>query len=517
MSTGKSRRRVVVVGSGPAGVACAAALAERGLTPLVVDGGRRLSEERARTVAALGAVEPTDWEPEVLAELYDAFDVDVDRLPLKPSFGSLHPYDEDSVRRDGVGAVPSLAVGGLSTVWGAAVLPYGEREHAGWPFGAAALAPHYRAVVGFLPLAAEEDALAEEFPLHTDGHVRLRPTRQVEALLRDLAASRPALRAGGVLAGRARLALDVGACRYTGLCMIGCPYGAIYDSSRTLARLVAEAKAEHRPGFVVERFEEDGDCVRLRGAGEELVAERVFVAAGALGTPRLVLASLGLHDVELPLRDSCYFTVPLLRRRSAGRVGPETAGNTLAQVFLEIDDPHVSAHRVHLQLYAFNALMLKAAAARSRLPEHVVERLFQPLLARLLYLQGYLHSDESAQGRLRLSQVGGREVLLAEAPPHDPVLPRAVLAKLRSLRRELGFVPVGRMLQVWPLGKGFHAGGSLPMRERPGELETDLLGRPDGLRRVHLVDATVLPTVPAQTITLPVMANAHRIGTEAVG
>jgi hypothetical protein len=31
------------------------------------------------------------------------------------------------------------------------------------------------------------------------------------------------------------------------------------------------------------------------------------------------------------------------------------------------------------------------------------------------------------------------------------------------------------------------------------------------LRRVHLVDASVLPSVPATTITLGVMANAHRI------
>jgi choline dehydrogenase-like flavoprotein len=29
---------------------------------------------------------------------------------------------------------------------------------------------------------------------------------------------------------------------------------------------------------------------------------------------------------------------------------------------------------------------------------------------------------------------------------------------------------------------------------------------------VHAVDATVLPSIPATTITLTVMANAHRIG-----
>ena len=51
------------------------------------------------------------------------------------------------------------------------------------------------------------------------------------------------------------------------------------------------------------------------------------------------------------------------------------------------------------------------------------------------------------------------------------------------------------------------------MRHQPSEFETDVLGRPAGLHRVHVVDSTVFPTVPAPTITLTAMANAHRIAT----
>ena len=55
------------------------------------------------------------------------------------------------------------------------------------------------------------------------------------------------------------------------------------------------------------------------------------------------------------------------------------------------------------------------------------------------------------------------------------------------------------------------------MRREPGELETDTLGRPRGWERVHVVDAAVFPSFPATTVTLSVMANAHRIATAAVG
>ena len=67
------------------------------------------------------------------------------------------------------------------------------------------------------------------------------------------------------------------------------------------------------------------------------------------------------------------------------------------------------------------------------------------------------------------------------------------------------------MLQVWEPGRGFHTGGGFRMRDRPTGLESDLLGRPAGLQRVHLVDASVFPSMPAITIMLTVMANAQRI------
>jgi choline dehydrogenase-like flavoprotein len=54
------------------------------------------------------------------------------------------------------------------------------------------------------------------------------------------------------------------------------------------------------------------------------------------------------------------------------------------------------------------------------------------------------------------------------------------------------------------------------MRVNPGPLQVDVLGRPYGFANVHLVDASVFPSLPATTITLSVMANAHRIGSTAV-
>jgi choline dehydrogenase-like flavoprotein len=486
-----------VIGSGPAGTACAHALVERGLRPLVVDGGRRLDRDRA-------AVD---------------FAVDFDALPLKPSFGSLYPYAIDEplapLRANGVGVVPSLGRGGLSSVWGAAMLPFEERQLAAWPVAAAELADHYRRVLRFVPIAGERDALEERFPLFVDRPQRLPATPQIASLMRDLRSGH--LGAAGVLAGRSRLAVWTSRnphgepCREVGLCMVGCPYGAIYNSAVSLAELERAGALEYRPGVFVEALEERAAGVRLRlrslvdGTPSQLDAARVFVGAGALATTRLLLRSLEAFDRAATLLDNTFFTFPILRWRRGGRVGPRRAGMTLAQAFLEIDD-------VHLQLYGYNDLMLQALARRTRLPERVCDRLFQPLLGRLLYAQGYLHSDVSARIELLLRRDG---TLVAEAgagPDPAPAV-AAVLGRLRELRGLLRFEPLAPLLRIWTHGRGFHVGGSFPMSHRPDGFESDALGRPVGFRRVHVVDAAVFPTLPPTTITLSIMANGHRIGT----
>ena len=131
-------------------------------------------------------------------------------------------------------------------------------------------------------------------------------------------------------------------------------------------------------------------------------------------------------------------------------------------------------------------------------------------------VQGYLHSDHSSKIAIRLKQ-GEPDRLRLEAELNPEVRPtiRRVLRKLRRHGRQLGAWPLSPMLQIAEPGRGFHNGGSFPMRLHPGELETDTLGRLPAWRRIHLVDASVLPDVPATQITFSVMANAHRIGSAA--
>jgi choline dehydrogenase-like flavoprotein len=135
-----------------------------------------------------------------------------------------------------------------------------------------------------------------------------------------------------------------------------------------------------------------------------------------------------------------------------------------------------------------------------------------------LVLQCFLHSDDSSRLTLTLRKdAQGRPKLDAVPAVERAARWRSIKAglKLAANGLKLGGVPVVPAMQFAEPGRSYHSGGTFPMRRTPGRLETDTLGQLPSLPRVHFIDATVFPSIPATTITLTVMANAHRIATNA--
>jgi choline dehydrogenase-like flavoprotein len=140
------------------------------------------------------------------------------------------------------------------------------------------------------------------------------------------------------------------------------------------------------------------------------------------------------------------------------------------------------------------------------------------IMSRLAIIQVFIHSAESPGFFGQLKKKDGDEDFLrltAEQLPATDQLIAKLMKKLWSIRRMTGMLPVTKMLERGEPGRGFHTGGTFPMSKTPNGFEADLLGRPTGLRRVHLIDSSVLPSIPGTTITYTVMANAHRIGSLA--
>lgn len=513
----------IVVGSGPTGVACAVALLAEGRRVLMVDAGRQLEPEREARLVRLGESDPAGWWGEPGAWLREGVEGAVEGIPLKLAYGSDYPYramaGATRVEGEGVNTKFSLGKGGLSAVWGAAVMPYRQHDLTGWPVSAAEMMEHYRAVLEFMPVAQGVDGLEAEFPT-------LKPSEpmplsaQGAAMLAEMQRNETELRAKGVSFGRSRLAVSAPGCVRCGLCMYGCPRGLIWSSAQTVDALRGNPNFAYAPGLVAQRVFEAGrtasvEVLRLDGEREVLTAGRVFVAAGVLPSTALLLRSLGAEGRAVTLKESHYFLLPMLRwKRVPGFARREL--HTLAQLFVEIMDETLSPYTIHLQTYTYNDLF-----------EQPIRKMLGPLgavfpwemfLSRLFLFQGYLHSDHSPLTEAVLEKDGAGDVLRLRARqrPETAGILRKLIAKLSGVSGMTGLRPLSVLMRRGEPGRGFHTGGSFPMSARPMGLESDVLGRPAGLRRVHVVDSSVMPTVPATTITFTAMANAHRIGTLAV-
>ncbi len=534
LALSNSKIMVIVIGTGPAAIAATQALVVQGHQVTILDVGTRLEEDRQAIVDRMSTQEPDSWAK-------DDFDAIVGRRLVtseinhsKLSYGSAYSFDTDSAVVDirwknHAGFNHSVAKGGLSNVWGSSLLCYRQEDIADWPVSIDDLQPHYRAVMEFVPGTAITDDLEDILPAYSTQNNPLEPSRQGQALLKDLAANKQRLRQSGIIAGRSRLAIRATGdathreCAYCALCLSGCPYGLIYSSAQTLEELVQCGRVQYLTDHLVEKFEQEGDAVIV--TGRDLAknvafsqrASRVFVAAGVLPTAKIVLNSLQAFDTPVTLLDSQYFIYPMLRFGLTDGVETERM-HTSAQLFLEIDDKSVSEHMVHLQIYGYSSFL-----------RHELDRTFlswplrvaafrRHFLGRLLIAQGFIHSKESGALQLCLHKSADGQVFLAvQIQPSRQALATVLKIGWKLLKQALNLraVPLIPGLQLLKPGSGYHSGGTFPMREQPGTLETDTLGRLPALTRVHLVDASVLPSIPATSITLSVMANAHRIATLA--
>jgi nucleoside-diphosphate-sugar epimerase/choline dehydrogenase-like flavoprotein len=495
---------ICVVGSGPAGVSAAYALVKAGHEVLMLDAGVTLEPEVQKTVSRMAGSDKGAWQAADLARVRDRMQATADGVPLKYVYGSDFPYRGAEtgigLERRQAALLPSFALGGLANVWGGAILPNCADDMADWPLSLDDLAPHYRAIHDFMPLSGARDDLEALFPLYGEPYA-VPVSQQAGQLLADLR-RRPV---PGLRFGQSRLALSTG-CVACGLCLYGCPYGLIYSSAETVALLRTLPNFSYQPATVVRRVREArGEVIIEAEQGGEAVtiaAEALFLAAGVLPSTRIILESLGAFDHPVPVRSSQYFLFPLLRPQRTAGAGTEEL-HTLAQLFLELSDPQLSPFTIHLQCYTYNDLF--RGALHNALGPLARALPLDLLLERLLLVQGYLHSDLSPPLRLTLRRDGLE--LVGEPTPGADAIVRGVMRKLRGIG--LPFSP-----RVGLPGQGFHAGGTLPMRRSPAPFETDLRGRPRGFERVHVVDASVLPSIPATTITYTAMANAHRIAAE---
>lgn len=521
-----------IVGTGPSGAAAARYLADAGFQVTIIDAGLTIEPDLAPLGELRPPVDRDAFMTAVNARRRQSVTT-ASTLPPKLPFGSDFVYRTTPAGRlsegSGLHIETSLAQGGLSNAWGANVCAVAGRDMAGWPIREDDLAPYYRALEAVLDVSGEVDGIDSLYTAALAAKPHYPLSLHGQRILAAAAGHRERMAAAGLRYGRAKIAVgpkwsvDGVGCVPCSLCMHGCPHNAIFNAADVVRDLSHRPNVRRLDGRFVLRFEERSDGVTVvcrpigGGETEEHRFDRLLIGAGVFGSTTIVARSLGLCDRDFIIHDSQKYYFPFFRLRGAeGAVTERT--NTLAQIFIQDVGLRSTPRTVHCQLYGINDLVFETLEAKFGPLAKLLRRFGGIMFERMMIGMVYFHSDDSGDLIFRPSareEDGMGQVTAGPRPDARPIF-REFMGRLRRFAPAFGGLPVGLLAEDSPPGHSMHFGGSLPMSSEGAPGRTDALGRPYGCRRVHVVDASVLPSIPGTPTVYVLMANAMRIAAGAV-
>lgn len=493
----------------------------------MIDAGERLNPNKEALQFQVSKLDSIDLKNSLVRDLYSIDESSIQPHPSdKLLFGSSFFYnteciDEGKLNGDCL-AYPSFAYGGYSNVWGGATLPYTADDLVGWPLKLEDLEKYYKAVLEFMPLSSQIDSLSSQFPLYTSNFREFKSSQQAQNILRTMRSNQKYLNEIGIYFGKSRLAvrpdMPKNECIYCGQCLSGCPRNLIYNSKDTVEVLKKNPLFTYLGGVHLKNYEETGDYIRLftinttTSRKEIIHAKKIFIGCGVISTAKIVFRSRAPFKKIITIKDSQHFMFPGMAHYSEDQ-RTRNQLHTLSQIFLELDALKPDKKRSHVQIYTYNNLYSTYIERKIGPIFNITEKYIGNFLKKLVVLQGFLHSDFSGEIQIGLSN-NGKIALKSIA---NPVTMKMVLENMRHLfknRAKIGLTPLYQIMsRIGSPGAGSHFGGTFPMSSLDEEYTTDILGRLSGSKNVHIIDASIFPSIPAGPITFTVMANAYRIAT----
>ena len=480
MSDGK---RVVVLGTGPAGAAAALALHRAGVPVTILEAGARGSE-RGLTVRGLGLT--------LFRSRRD--------LPARPAGegGKAPPiwYSE-------------LSAGGLSNHWTCAVPRFapedfdeGARlgEQYRWPVSYAELARHYADMEQILRISGS----GVDTPTLPAGEVNDR----VE-LSNDWKTLAPLALARGTSAIALPLSCSAGSEVVRS--------GTVFNSySRMLAPLGESDRFRLRFGARALRLEWSGEERRVTrviyrdvasGKEEAIEAAAVVVAAGALRSTRLLLESTS-RDFPDGLGNTDGVLGRWLHDHPLGKVEFELQrGLSIHPPVLLTRGPYAGAAPLRAsQSVLWGGTMVRARTWAGLTPDRSRRIGFS--------IFGTVPPEERHGMKLcpgKLDAEGGTAFELSLA--YDPATVQTLESardRLQDLLGAAGYRPALTFWKVEPVGTSVHYGGTVRMHASPKYGMLDGWNRLHAVPNVLVVDASAFTTGPEKNPTLTAMALAAR-------
>lgn len=478
----------LIVGSGPSGVAAAMKLQSLGIKTVMIDTN----------------LVDSDSYHEINSE---------NPQNRKLIFGSDYPYRHfkfgPKIITKGSGLPCSFAQGGFSTLWGASFLPFSRNDILDWPIDLDGLKDGYEFVARNVPITSTSNRQLLNYDDYQN-QKNLTPDHVFRLTDWSILDDRNLEIGGSLLA--VRTSTDTKSdCINCGKCLSGCRIGSIWSSKDELISLIKGGLTylsgervltikSNMHELSVDTISKDGILRNINGFS------RVFLAAGNAESFR-ILAQSGMVDKFADLQHSTTFYFPSLIFK---RKLYNTSNFGLSQVFIRLQNDSKKSE-AHFQLYSLSQDMFDEIAQKMPIFKLIPQRLLSKLMSKVVLSIGYASAERISSLKLALRESGDCDIqgeFIITRGQVKKNLRRKVLRSNKAFRK-LGLVTLPRFLVFGLPGDGVHTGGWLISSKK-----CDETGSPIGYPGVHVIDSSVLPSIPDGPITFTIMANAVRIVSE---
>jgi choline dehydrogenase-like flavoprotein len=531
---------VIVVGSGATGSMAAQTLAERGAKVLMLDGGQRdekyapltphdtFIDIRKRCEDQHRFFLGDDFESVPQGEIRTGSQLTPARRVIIREVDRFLPYTSN-----GFAPMESLAFGGLGAGWGLGCCVFSDAELRAAGLEAGAMRQAYQTIASRIGISGTPD----DAQPYTFGSVTgIQPTIPLDPtcaeIYRRYGREREGLRKQGFHLGRPALALLTeprGERRATQLRDMDYYDNAEQDAWRpwiTVSQLLKRTNFQYIGDRLVTRFQEHADRVEVHALDMRTLrphtyaCRKLVLAAGTFGTARVVLRSREDFTRSLPFLCNPYTYLPSVVPSRVGKAMPDRRTG-IGQLVLFHDPGGEKNDVAFAAMYTYRSLLLFRLLRETPLNFNDA-RIFMRHLLSGLVIVGIHHPDRPSPSKtLKLeksSSITGDACAFTYTLTTDE--------QRRIDERERAYARTLRKLNAWPIkrvhpghGSSIHYTGTLPFTERENDRPHALAanGRLHGTKSVFVADGSGFTYLPAKSLTLSLMANAHLVAEGLTG
>lgn len=514
--------KVIIVGTGPSGIAAALGFAEHGIQPLILDVGKEAHDALPVNENFYDYRKKNDAFDVMIGKKYETLNHVINKRTPSPKISS--PYmqfvikDAESlspINETGSHIIQSFAKGGLASAWGAGLYRFRDDELMNVPVSAEELAPYYDKLTKEIGISGCNDDLSPFFGSTENLLKPLKLSAKSEKLYSKYQSKKKKLNAGGLFIGSPRLGVlsqdydDRISYNYRNLEMWfpNLPY--IYTPAFTLEKLIKNKKALYNKSILVESWSREDGCLTVKakklddGSQITFKCKKLVLAAGTINSAKIALKSKNDYETKLPLLDNSLLQIPLITPSFIGdKLEKDSFGLTNLNLIFDWQEYNLRLQGSIIELTSpARALFYEMLPLSARSNLTFIKYLLPSISILFLYFPGSTNNS----GYITLRPDNTLDV---ESIPCE--ISKKILRKIAYSLIRMGVFTHPMLIK--PPAHSIHYAGSMPMVEKPSQdYHCDRYGELYQEPGVHIVDGSLLSYVPSKNHSFTLMANAMRI------